>query len=147
MVSTEAEREELLDKWMQRKAELREKEIEARRIQGRESFMEYLRRCEWMQLDTTWRKAQHQLEDVEEFSNLEKIDQVEVFDEFMLACELKFEQLKTKEAEDRKVRERKNRLRMRRMLEQQLQDGMIHAKMTWKVCAHRVFFSFFVMSA
>lgn len=132
MVSTDEQRYDLFEKWIDRNIERKQEEEEALRQERRKALHDYLEGCSWITLETTWRKAQSMLENVDEYLSLAKFDRIDVFDEFMRKYEER-EMSNRDVVEELRIRkERLNRATLRRLFKNHLQQGIIHAKMRWK---------------
>lgn len=132
MISSDEERGSLFDDWIEYRIKYKFESEEKERAQRRQAFRKVLQNCKWISVDTTWRKAQDRLRDVEDFKVLEKYDQVVVFDEHMKSIEHDHWKKHEGEEADRKQQECRNRTKLRSLLHEHLQKGIIHAKMLWQ---------------
>jgi len=85
-----------------------------------------------LQATTQWRKVQERLEDDERCSRLEKIDRLNIFQEYIRHLEKEEEEQKRIQKEQVRRQERKNRDAFRKMLEEHVTDGTITAKTRWR---------------
>lgn len=131
-ISTDRERHDLFEKWLERIAERKEREKEEVRKNQRQAFLEYLESCTWVSIQTTWREAEGKLENVEEFQRLSKYDRIQTFDEFMKKVEERESSSRLVKDEIRKRKESQSRIAMRRLLRDHFDEEIIHAKLCWK---------------
>lgn len=132
MVSTDEQRYDLFEKWIDRNTERKQEEEEMLRQEKRQALHDYLEGCSWITLETTWRKAQSMLENVDEYRSLAKFDRIEIFDEFMRKYEEREMSNRGVMEELRIRKERLNRATLRRVFKNHLQQGTIHGKLRWK---------------
>ncbi|KAJ1384756.1 FF domain [Sesbania bispinosa] len=108
------DREDLFESYM---VELERKEKENAAEEHRRSIAEYrkfLESCDYVKVNSQWRKIQDRLEDDDRYLRLEKIDRLLVF-------------------QDRLRRsERKNRDAFRKLLEEHVAAGVLNAKTPWR---------------
>lgn len=131
-ISTDRERYDLFEKWIDRVAERKENEREEIRKKQRQAFLEYLESCTWVTVQTTWKDAESKLENVEEFTRLSKYDRINIFDEFMKKVEERDSSSRSIQEEIRKRKESQCRIAMRRLLREHFDAAIIHAKLCWK---------------
>ncbi|KAL6880484.1 hypothetical protein ACP4OV_012049 [Aristida adscensionis] len=126
------EREDLFENYV---VELRKKEkakaIEERRKHVAE-YRTFLESCDFIKASTQWRKVQERLEDDERCSRLDKIDRLEIFQEYIRHLEKEEEEQKRVQKEQARRQERKNRDAFRKMLEEHVADGTLNAKTRWR---------------
>ena len=118
-------RRELFDRWVERRR------TEAREVK-RQRLLDHLEGCQWITVRTTWKEAFDKLERVPEFEELSKYDRVDIFDSFMAKVEARSVQSESVQDEIRKRKESQNRIKLRQILNEHLQRGFIHSKLTWK---------------
>ncbi|GLJ52309.1 hypothetical protein SUGI_1112650 [Cryptomeria japonica] len=93
-------------------------------------YRAFLESCDFIKVDTQWRKVQDRLEDDERCSRLDKTDRLEVFQEYI--CDLEKEEEKQKiQKEQFRQKERKNRDEFRRLMEDHKATGLLTAKTQW----------------
>ncbi|KAF2950542.1 pre-mRNA-processing protein 40A isoform X2 [Oryza sativa Japonica Group] len=126
------EREDLFESYLmelQKKERARAAEEHKRHIAEYRAFLES---CEFIKTSTQWRKVQERLEDDERCSRLEKIDRLEIFQEYIRDLEKEEEEHKRIHKEQVRRQERKNRDEFRKMLEEHVAEGMLTAKTRWR---------------
>lgn len=131
-ISTDKERYELFEKWLDRIEERKEAEKEEIRKKHRQAFLEYLESCTWVSIATTWKEAEGKLSTVEEFTRLSKSDRIQVFDEFMKKVEERESASRAVKEEIRKRKESQSRIAMRKLLREHFEAAILHAKLCWK---------------
>jgi pre-mRNA-processing factor 40 len=126
------EREDLFENYL---VELHKKEKAKALEEHRRHLAEYkafLESCDFIKATTQWRKVQERLEDDERCSRLEKIDRLNIFQEYIRHLEKEEEEQKRIQKEQVRRQERKNRDAFRKMLEEHVTDGTITAKTRWR---------------
>ncbi|KAG2634511.1 pre-mRNA-processing protein 40A-like isoform X1 [Panicum virgatum] len=126
------EREDLFENYL---VELHKKEKAKAVEEHRRHLAEYkafLESCDFIKATTQWRKVQERLEDDERCSRLEKIDRLNIFQEYIRHLEKEEEEQKRVQKEQVRRQERKNRDAFRKMLEEHVTDGTITAKTRWR---------------
>ncbi|XP_006644254.2 pre-mRNA-processing protein 40A isoform X2 [Oryza brachyantha] len=126
------EREDLFENYLmelQKKERARAAEEHKKHIAEYRAFLES---CEFIKANTQWRKVQDRLEDDERCSRLEKIDRLEIFQEYIRDLEKEEEEHKRIHKEKIRRQERKNRDEFRKMLEEHAAEGMLNAKTRWR---------------
>ncbi|KAL3515379.1 hypothetical protein ACH5RR_022281 [Cinchona calisaya] len=126
------DREDLFEDY---KEELEKKE-QAKALEehkrNRAEYLEFLTSCDFIKASSQWRKVQERLEADERCSRLEKIDRLEIFQEYIRDLEKEEEeQLKLWMEEQRKA-ERKNRDEFRKLMEEHVAAGILTAKTLWR---------------
>uniref|UniRef100_A0ACD5TB50 Uncharacterized protein n=1 Tax=Avena sativa TaxID=4498 RepID=A0ACD5TB50_AVESA len=126
------ERQDLFDDYL---VELQKKE-KAKALKEHErhvaEYRAFLESCNFIKVNTQWRKVQERLEDDESCFRLEKIDRLNVFQEYILDLEKEEEEQRRIQKEQKMRQERKNRDEFRKMLEQHVADGTLNAKTHWR---------------
>ncbi|KAK6938548.1 FF domain [Dillenia turbinata] len=87
-------------------------------------YRKFLESCDFIKVNTPWRKIQDRTEDDERCLHLEKIDHLEIFQE-------EEEQKKTLKEQLRRA-ERKNRDAFRELMEEHVSSGVLTAKTCWR---------------
>lgn len=131
-ISTDKERQDLFERWLDRVAEKKEKEKEEIRENQRQEFLEYLESCTWVSIETVWREAERKLEHVEVFRKLSKVDRIQMFDEFMKKVEERDSSSRSVQEEIRKRKESQHRIVFRKLLREHFESAIIHAKLSWR---------------
>ncbi|CAK7330229.1 unnamed protein product [Dovyalis caffra] len=81
---------------------------------------------------TQWRKVQDRLEADERCSCLEKIDRLEIFQDYLHDLEKEEEEQRKIQKEELRKAERKNRDEFRKLLEEHVASGTLTAKTNWR---------------
>ncbi|XP_062212478.1 pre-mRNA-processing protein 40A-like [Phragmites australis] len=126
------EREDLFENYV---VELHKKEKAKAAEEHKRHVAEYrafLESCDFIKATTQWRKVQERLEDDERCSRLEKIDRLDIFQEYIRHLEKEDEEQKRIQKEQARKRERKNRDEFRKMLEEHVADGTLTARTWWR---------------
>ncbi|KAL3619545.1 hypothetical protein CASFOL_036606 [Castilleja foliolosa] len=131
-VELEADREDLfrnylVDLYKKEKAKAQE---EYRR--NRQEFRQFLESCPFIKVDSQWRKIQDQLEDDERCTRLDKIDRLDIFQDYIRDLEKEDEEQKKRQKEQLRRTERKNRDAFRKMMEEHISNGTLTAKTHWR---------------
>ncbi|KAJ4824336.1 hypothetical protein Tsubulata_004299 [Turnera subulata] len=131
-VEREKERKDLFDAYLQ---ELVEKERAKAQEERKRNIMEYrqfLESCDFIKSNTQWRKVQNQLEADERCSRLERIDRLEIFQDYLLDLEKEEEEQRKMQKEELRKTERKNRDEFRKLMDEHVADGSLTAKTFWR---------------
>lgn len=131
-VERSKEREDLFENYLvelQKKEKAKAAEEHKRRIA---EYREFLESCDFIKANTQWRKVQDRLEDDERCARLEKIDRLDVFQDYIRHLEKEEEEQKRIQKEQLRRQERKNRDEFRKMMEEHVADGTLNAKTYWR---------------
>ncbi|KAK9828976.1 hypothetical protein WJX72_003175 [[Myrmecia] bisecta] len=131
-VADDKERSELFDTHMKERERREREENKARRKQKVAAFRDLLERTPAIKVDTPWRKAQAKLEGEAEYDDLDKIERLEAFQDYIRELERVEKEKKEKAKEERRRKERKTRDRFKDLLKRHRQEGIITAKTRWK---------------
>ncbi|KAJ4701578.1 pre-mRNA-processing protein 40A [Melia azedarach] len=126
------DREDLFDNYM---VELERKEKEKAAEEHRRNIAEYrkfLESCDFIKVNSQWRKVQDRLEDDERCSRLEKIDRLIAYQDYIRDLEKEEEEQKKLQKEKLRRTERKNRDAFRKLMEEHVADGSLTAKAHWR---------------
>ncbi|XP_044475954.1 pre-mRNA-processing protein 40A-like [Mangifera indica] len=126
------DREDLFDNYM---VELKRKEKEKAAEDHRQNIAEYrkfLVSCDFIKVNSQWRKVQDRLEDDERCSCLEKIDRLLIFQDYIRDLEKEEDEQKKIQKEQLRRTERKNRDAYRKMMEEHVAEGILTAKTHWR---------------
>ncbi|KAL3634100.1 hypothetical protein CASFOL_021154 [Castilleja foliolosa] len=138
-VELEADREYLFRNYLVdlHKKEKAKAQEEHRRT--RQEFRQFLESCAFIKLDSQWRKIQDQLEDDERCTRLDKIDRIDIFQDYIHDLEKEDEEQKKRQkvlkgstSEQLRKTERKNRDAFRKMMEEHIANGTLTAKTHWR---------------
>uniref|UniRef100_A0ACD5ZC63 Uncharacterized protein n=1 Tax=Avena sativa TaxID=4498 RepID=A0ACD5ZC63_AVESA len=131
-IESTRERQDLFDDYLvelQKKEKAKALEEHKRHLAEYRSFLES---CNFIKVNTQWRKVQERLEDDESCFRLEKIDRLNVFQEYILDLEKEEEEQRRIQKEQKWRQERKNRDEFRKMLEQHVSNGTLNSKTHWR---------------
>ncbi|XP_077253317.1 pre-mRNA-processing protein 40A isoform X2 [Tasmannia lanceolata] len=126
------DREDLFESYL---VELQKKERAKAQEEHKRNIMEYrafLESCDFIKVNSQWRKVQDRLEDDERCSCLEKIDRLEIFQEYIRDLEKEEEEQRKIQKEQLRRSERKNRDEFRKLMEGHVADGILTAKTHWR---------------
>ncbi|XP_078442394.1 pre-mRNA-processing protein 40A [Wolffia australiana] len=126
------EREDLFETY---KLELQKKEKAKAAEEYKRNIIEYrafLESCDFIKATSQWRKVQDRLEDDERCSRLEKIDRLEIFQEYIRDLEKQEEEQRRIQKEQLRRAERKNRDEFRKLLEEHVAAGILTARTHWR---------------
>ncbi|KAF9621522.1 hypothetical protein IFM89_022540, partial [Coptis chinensis] len=113
-------------------SELQKKERAKAQEEHKQNLLEYkqfLKSCNFIKVNSLWRKVQDRLEDDERCSRLEKIDRLEVFKEYIMELEQEEEEQKKIQKDKLRRTERKDRDEFRKLMEE---DVAFTAKTHWR---------------
>ncbi|GER31113.1 pre-mRNA-processing protein 40A [Striga asiatica] len=105
---------------------------------NRQEFRQFLESCSFIKVDSQWRKIQDQLEDDERCTRLDKIDRLDIFQDYIRDLEKEEDELKKRQKEQLRRTERKNRDAFRKMMEEHIADGTLTAKTHWRDYCQKV---------
>ncbi|XP_065847148.1 pre-mRNA-processing protein 40A isoform X2 [Euphorbia lathyris] len=125
------DREDLFENYI---VELGRKEREKAAEDHKRNVAEYkkfLASCDFIKVNSPWRKIQDRLEDDERCLCLEKLDRLLIFQDYIRDLEKEEEEQKKIQKEQLRRAERKNRDQFRKLLEEHVADGSLTAKTHW----------------
>ncbi|RVX22390.1 Pre-mRNA-processing protein 40B [Vitis vinifera] len=99
---------------------------------NRMEYRQFLESCDFIKVNSQWRKVQDRLEDDERCSRLEKIDRLEIFQEYIRDLEREEEEQRKIQKEQLRRAERKNRDEFRKLMEEHVAAGTLTAKTHWR---------------
>ncbi|XP_027332843.1 pre-mRNA-processing protein 40A isoform X2 [Abrus precatorius] len=126
------DREDLFESYM---VELERKEKENAAEEHRRNIAQYrkfLESCDYVKVNSHWRKIQDRLEDDDRYLRLEKIDRLLVFQDYIRDLEKEEEEQKRIQKDRIRRGERKNRDAFRKLLEEHVAAGILNAKTQWR---------------
>ncbi|XP_050363071.1 pre-mRNA-processing protein 40A isoform X2 [Argentina anserina] len=126
------DREDLYESYI---VELERKEKEIAAAEHRRNISEYrefLESCDFIKVNSQWRKVQDRLEDDERCLRLDKLDRLLIFQDYIRDLEKEEEEQKKIQKEQLRRIERKNRDEFRKILEEHAADGTLTAKTHWR---------------
>ncbi|KAH9329126.1 hypothetical protein KI387_001234, partial [Taxus chinensis] len=125
------EKEELFEDYLlglQRKERDRAREQRKRNLS---EYREFLASCDFIEANTQWRKVQDRLEKDQRCYQLDPIDRLEVFQEYVRDVENKEEEERRIKKEQLRRKEHKNRDVFRKLMEEHKSSGLLTAKTIW----------------
>ncbi|WCJ35581.1 pre-mRNA-processing protein 40A [Euphorbia peplus] len=125
------DREDLFENYI---VELGRKEREKAAEDHKRNIAEYknfLVSCDFIKVNSPWRKIQDRLEDDERCLCLEKLDRLLIFQDYIRDLEKEEDEQKKIQKEQLRRTERKNRDQFRKLLEDHVADGSLTAKTHW----------------
>eukprot|EP00898_Chlorokybus_atmophyticus_P006575 jgi/Chlat1/6919/Chrsp52S06597 len=131
-VKVEREREELYEEYMY---DLEKKEKERARLVRRQNmaaFRELLEEKAFITASSQWRKVQEKIEDDPRYEAVDKIDRLDVFQDYIKELEKKELEQKQLEKEERRRQERKNRDVFVELMTDHASTGVFNASTSWK---------------
>ncbi|XP_054786408.1 pre-mRNA-processing protein 40A-like isoform X2 [Prosopis cineraria] len=131
-VERDRDRRDLFDSFME---ELVNKERAKAQEERKRNILEYrkfLEACDFIKASTQWRKVQDRLEADERCFRLEKIDRLEIFQDYLHDLEKEEEEQKKIHKEELRKAERRNRDEFRKLMEEDIAMGTLTAKTHWR---------------
>ncbi|KAA3463534.1 pre-mRNA-processing protein 40A-like [Gossypium australe] len=131
-VEREKDRKDFFENYID---ELRQKERVKAQEQRKQNVMEYrrfLESCDFIKANSQWRKVQDRLETDERCSRLDKIDRLEIFQEYIRDLEKEEEEQRRIQKEELRKTERKNRDEFRKLVEGHVAAATLTAKTHWR---------------
>ncbi|KAK6116019.1 hypothetical protein DH2020_008288 [Rehmannia glutinosa] len=131
-VELEADREDLFRNYL---VDLQKKERAKAQEENRRNrleFRQFLESCAFIKVDSQWRKVQDQLEDDERCTRLDKIDRLDIFQDYIRDLEKEEDEQKKRQKEQLRRAEHKNRDAFRKMMEEHIAAGTFTAKTHWR---------------
>ncbi|KAL8144374.1 hypothetical protein V2J09_017406 [Rumex salicifolius] len=95
-------------------------------------YRQFLESCDFIKASSQWRKVQDRLETDERCGRLEKIDRLEIFQEYVHELEKQEEEQRKLQKEGIRKAERKNRDEFRKLMDEHVAAGTLTAKSNWR---------------
>ncbi|PQP95676.1 pre-mRNA-processing protein 40A-like [Prunus yedoensis var. nudiflora] len=95
-------------------------------------YRKFLESCDFIKVNSQWRKVQDFLEDDERCLHLEKLDRLLIFQDYICDLEKQEEEQKKVQKEQLWRVERKNRDEFQKLMEEHVADGTLTAKTPWR---------------
>ncbi|TXG64060.1 hypothetical protein EZV62_011054 [Acer yangbiense] len=131
-VDRERDRRDLFDNHLE---ELKQKE-RAKALEEHKRYVieyrQFLESCDFIKANSQWRKVQDRLEADERCSRLDKMDRLEIFQEYLRDLEKEEEEQRKIQKEELRKAERKNRDEFRKLMEEDVAAGTLTAKTHWR---------------
>ncbi|XP_047256256.1 LOW QUALITY PROTEIN: pre-mRNA-processing protein 40A-like [Capsicum annuum] len=101
---------------------------------NRVEYLEFLKSCDFIKIfaSSQWRKVQDRLETNKRCSHLEKIDRLEIFQEYIRDLESEEEEQRKLRMEELRKVEHKNSDEFRKLMEEHVAAGILNAKTNWR---------------
>ncbi|XP_038680859.1 pre-mRNA-processing protein 40A-like isoform X3 [Tripterygium wilfordii] len=131
-VERERDRRDLFESYLEELGKKERVKAQEERKSNIMEYREYLESCDFIKASTQWRKVQDRLEADERCSRLEKIDRLEIFQDYVRDLEKEEEEQRRKQKEDLRKAERKKRDEFRKLMEEHLSAGALTAKTHWR---------------
>lgn len=126
------DREDLFDGYileLEKKEKAKAQEEHKRNVM---EFRQFLESCDFIKVNSQWRKVQDRLEDDERCLRLEKIQRLFVFQEYIRDLEKEEEEERKIQKERLRRAERKNRDEFRKLMDEHVAAGTLTAKTHWR---------------
>ncbi|PHU01802.1 hypothetical protein BC332_31589 [Capsicum chinense] len=120
------ERKQAFNEYLNQKKKLEAEERRVKQKKAREDFRIML------EASSQWRKVQDRLETDERCSRLEKINCLEIFQEYIRDLDSEEEEQRKLWMEELRKAERKNRDEFRKLMEEHVAAGILNAKTNWR---------------
>ncbi|XP_076894676.1 pre-mRNA-processing protein 40A-like isoform X2 [Bidens hawaiensis] len=126
------DREDIYDDYiMEREKKERSKYLEEQK-KNKKEYIEFLKSCDFLTASSQWRKVQDRLEADERCLRLEKIDRLEIFQEYIRDLEKDEEEQRKLRTEELRKTERKNRDEFRKLMDGHIASGTLTSKSHWR---------------
>jgi len=128
----EREREELYEEFLIEKEKQEKEAIRQARKDNMKRFRQKLEAESSITINSQWRKIKEQFKEDEAFKILDKIDRLQVFEDYIRDIEREEEDKKREEIYHKKRVSRKNRDAYRALLQEKFEQGIITIYSKWK---------------
>jgi len=132
LVMGDRERERLFNDYIDQRVRREREDARKRRRDGMENFRQFLEASSAVTVDTQWRTFKEQCADDPIFTDIDKLDSLNVFMEYIKELEVKEVERLKQEKLERRTRSRKCREAFRRLLDEQWVAKKINVKTRWK---------------
>ncbi|XP_051144839.1 pre-mRNA-processing protein 40A-like isoform X2 [Andrographis paniculata] len=126
------DREDLFEDYMEELVRKERAKAMEEHKRHRVEYLEFLKSCDFIKASSQWRKVQHRLEADERCARLEKIERLEIFQEYVRDLELEEEEQRKLRMEEQRKTERKNRDEFRKLMEEHVASGILSANSHWR---------------
>ncbi|CAA3024518.1 pre-mRNA-processing 40A-like isoform X1 [Olea europaea subsp. europaea] len=126
------DREDLLKDFMEELGKKERAKALEEHKHHRVEYIEFLKSCDFIKASSQWRKVQDRLEADERCSRLEKIERLEIFQEYIRDLEKEEEEQRKLRMEEMRKAERKNRDEFRKLMHEHVANGILSAKTHWR---------------
>ncbi|KAK6945962.1 FF domain [Dillenia turbinata] len=131
-VERSREREDLYEDYMEELEKQEKAKVHEEHKQNVAEYRQFLASCDFIKASSQWRKVQDRLEADERCSRLEKIDRLEIFQEYLHDLEKEEQEERKLQKEELRKGERKNRDDFRKLMEEHVASGILTAKSHWR---------------
>ncbi|CAI9104234.1 OLC1v1002866C1 [Oldenlandia corymbosa var. corymbosa] len=126
------DREDIFEDYMEELQKKERSKAMEEHKRNKAEYLEFLKTCDFITASSQWRKVQDRLEADERCSRLEKIDRLELFQEYLRDLEKEEEEQRKLQMEEQRKAERKNRDEFRKLMEEHVASGMLTARTLWR---------------
>ncbi|XAR52947.1 hypothetical protein NMG60_11021290 [Bertholletia excelsa] len=126
------EREDIFEDYMDELDKKEKAKALEEHKRNRIEYLNFLKSCDFITASSQWRKVQDRLESDERCSRLEKIDRLEIFQEYIRDLEREEEEQMKIRMEELRKSERKNRDEFRKLMEEHVAGGILTAETHWR---------------
>ncbi|XP_057422541.1 pre-mRNA-processing protein 40A-like isoform X2 [Lotus japonicus] len=131
-VERDRDRKDMFDSFLEELIIKDRTRVQEERKRSITEYRKFLESCDFIKASTQWRKVQDRLEADERCSRLEKIDRLEIFQDYLRDLEKEEEEQKKIQKEELRKAERKNREDFRKSMEEHIASGILTAKTQWR---------------
>ncbi|XP_061355627.1 pre-mRNA-processing protein 40A-like [Gastrolobium bilobum] len=131
-VERDRDRRDMFDSFLEELINKERVRIQEERKRNIMEYKKFLESCDFIKASTQWRKVQDRLEADERCSRLEKIDRLEIFQDYLRDLEKEEEEQKKIQKEELRKTERKNRDEFRKLMDEHIASGILTAKTHWR---------------
>jgi len=132
LVMGDRERERLFNDYIEQRLKREREDARKRRRDGMENFRQFLEASSAVTVETQWRTFKDQVADDPIFTDIDKLDSLNVFMEYIKELEVKEVERIKQDKLERRTRSRKCREAFRRLLDEQWLARKINVKTRWK---------------
>ncbi|MED6156875.1 hypothetical protein PIB30_018446 [Stylosanthes scabra] len=131
-VERDRDRRDMFDSFLEELINKERAKAQEERKRNIAEYRKFLESCDFIKASTQWRKVQDRLEADERCSRLEKIDRLDIFQDYLRDLEKEEEEQKKLLKEELRKTERKNRDEFRKLMEDHVAAGILTAKTHWR---------------
>lgn len=131
-VERERDRKDMIESFLEELLNKERAKVLEERKRNTVEYRKFLESCDFIKANTQYRKVQDRLEADERCSQLEKIDRLEIFQDYLRDLEKEEEEQKKIQKEELRKTERKNRDEFRKLMDEHTTAGILTAKTHWR---------------
>ncbi|KAK2458461.1 pre-mRNA-processing protein 40A [Trifolium repens] len=131
-VERDRDRKDMFDSFLEELVNKERAKALEERKRNTVEYRKFLESCDFIKANTQWRKVQDRLEADERCSRLEKIDRLEIFQDYLRDLEKEEEEQRKIQKEELRKAERKNRDEFRKLMDEHTASGILTAKTHWR---------------